>query len=139
MSSSGSIVSALRRRGVRHGRPPRSGSSGEIPARRYPHEGEPGVRYSSGLTVCDEALRDGHWINRYWLATGMVKPEFHLNGERRSRVAPLADAFELSMEGQDLAGTWKWVKAYQEQVRTPSQGLLVTVELESAARPVASR
>lgn len=99
-------------------------------------EGEPGVRYSSGLTVCDEALRNGHWINRYWLATGMIKPDFHLNGERRTGAAPLADAFELSIEGQDLGGTWKWVKAYNEQVRTPSEGLLVTVELESAARPV---
>lgn len=100
------------------------------------NEAEPGVRYSSGLTVCDEALRSGHWINRYWLATGMIKPEFHLEGEKQSGVAPLADAFELAMEGQDLGGSWKWVKAYQEQVRTPSEGLLVTVELESSARPV---
>ena len=26
---------------------------------------------------------------------------------------------ELSIEGQDVGGSWKWVKAYQEQVRTP--------------------
>jgi alpha-galactosidase len=100
------------------------------------NEGEPGVRYSSGLTVCDEALRNGHWINRYWLATGMIKPEFHLEGEKSSGVAPVADAFELSVEGQDLGGTWKWVKATQEQVGTPAEGLLVTVELESTARPI---
>ncbi|MEN6536988.1 MAG: alpha-galactosidase [Bryobacteraceae bacterium] len=99
-------------------------------------EGEPGVRYSSGLTVCDEALREGHWVNRYWLATGMIKPEFHLERESRSRAAAPPDAFELSLEGQNLGGTWKWVKAYQEQTRTPSEGLLVTVELESTARPV---
>ncbi len=100
---------------------------------------EPGVRYSSGLTVCDEALRNGHWINRYWLATGMIKPEFHLEGEKRSGIAPLADAFGLSVEGQELGGTWRWVKASQEQVREPSEGLLVTVELESTARPVGVR
>jgi alpha-galactosidase len=99
-------------------------------------EGEPGVRYSSGLTVCDEALRNGHWVNRYWLATGLVKPEFHLEGEKRSGSASLADAFELSVEGQDLAGTWKWIKAYQQQVHAPAEGLLVTVELESSARRV---
>ena len=81
------------------------------------------MRYSSGLTVCDEALRNGHWVNRYWLATGMIKPEFQL------AAVPLADSFELSIEGQDLGGTWKWVKAYQE-------GSVATVELESSARPV---
>jgi alpha-galactosidase len=112
-----------------------------IPAARYTRaviraEGEPGVRYASGLTVCDEALRNGHWINRYWLATGMIKPEFHLEDEKRSGIAAVADAFELSIEGQDLGGTWKWVKAWQEQVHTPAEGLLVTVELESTARPI---
>ena len=97
---------------------------------------EPGVRYSSGLTVCDEALRNGHWINRYWLSTGLVKPEFHLADEKRSGSSALADAFELSIEGQDLAGTWKWIRATQEPVTTPARGTLVTVELESTARPI---
>jgi len=101
--------------------------------------GEPGVRYVSGLTVCDEALRDGHWINRYWLATGMIKPEFHLEDEKDSGAAPVADTFELSVDGRDLGGTWKWVKAWQEQVKTPAEGLLVTVELESPAAGIGVR
>jgi len=118
-----------------------TGSRADAPPARYERavirtEGEPGVRYSSGLTVCDEALRSGHWVNRYWLATGMVKPEFHLDHEARSGETPLADAFELGIEGQDLGGTWKWVRASQERVRTPAEGILVTVELESTARPV---
>ena len=32
---------------------------------------EPGIRFSSGLTVTDEVLRHGRWINRYWLSTGI--------------------------------------------------------------------
>ena len=43
---------------------------------------EPGIRFTSGLSVCDEALRNGHWVSRYWLSSGMVKPENHLDHER---------------------------------------------------------
>ena len=93
---------------------------------------EPGVRFSSGLTVCDETLRAGHWVNRYWLSTGLIKPEFHLEGER-GRAA--LDAFELSIEGQDLGGTWKWIKAEQKAI-AGSDGIEVTVVLSSADRPI---
>src|ERR1051326_3711435 len=55
---------------------------------------EPGIRFSTGLSVCDEALRDGHWVSRYWLSSGMVKPENHLEQESRQfRGLPL-DAFQ---------------------------------------------
>ena len=97
--------------------------------------GELGVRFESGLTVCDEALRNGHWVNRYWLSTGMVKPEFHLEGERRVFEGLPLDAFELSLEGQDLGGSWQWVKATQTEVHNP-EGLLVTVQLKSKAKPI---
>ena len=67
---------------------------------------EPGIRFSSGLPVCDEALRNGHWVSRYWLSTGMVKPENHLAHEAIAfRGLPL-DAFQLSLEGQSLDGTY---------------------------------
>jgi len=46
-----------------------------------------------------------------------------------------ADAFKLEIEGQELSGTWKWVGADKSEVHNPD-GLLVTVELESSARPV---
>ena len=26
----------------------------------------PGIRFSSGLTICDEELRNGRWVSRYW-------------------------------------------------------------------------
>jgi len=101
-------------------------------------EPEPGVRLSSALTVCDEVLRQGHWVNRYWLSTGMVKPEFHLAGEKSSFEGAPMDAFELGIEGQDLGGSWRWVNSSQKEVKNPD-GLLVTVELASAARPITVR
>ena len=85
--------------------------------------------------VCDEALRNGRWVSRYWLSTGMIKPEFHLDGERAALEKLPIDAFDLAMEGQDLAGSWQWVRAEQKQVRNPD-GLLVTFELSSKARPI---
>ncbi|MBI3666568.1 MAG: alpha-galactosidase [Acidobacteria bacterium] len=99
---------------------------------------EPGIRFSSGLTVCDEALHNGHWVSRYWLSTGMIKPEFHLENERRQWEGLPLDAFELSMEGQDLAGSWEWVSAKQTEVHGPD-GLLVSLDLSSKARPIKVR
>jgi hypothetical protein len=96
---------------------------------------EPGVRYSSGLTVCDEALRSGRWVNRYWLSTGMIKPEFHLERERRLFEGLPVDAFQLWLEGQDLSGSWQWVNSTQTEVKNPD-GLLSTIELKSKSRPV---
>jgi len=93
---------------------------------------EPGIRFTSGLMVCDEALRAGHWVNRYWLSTGLVKPEFHLASQAQRSAL---DSFELAIEDQDLAGTWRWVSASQKQLRQPD-GLLVTFTLLSAARPI---
>src|SRR5216683_7841526 len=72
---------------------------------------EPGIRFSSGLSVCDEALRNGHWVSRYWLSSGMVKPDIHLDHERSIAGKLPLDAFQLSLEGQSLDGTWEWVSA----------------------------
>src|SRR5260370_40176253 len=32
----------------------------------------PGVRFSSGLTVCDEELRNGRWVSRHWESSGRI-------------------------------------------------------------------
>jgi alpha-galactosidase len=95
----------------------------------------PGVRLSSGLTVCDEELRNGHWMGRYWDSSGQILPEFQLENERQRMDTLPADAFKLEIEGQELSGTWKWVGADKSEVHNPD-GLLVTVELESSVRPV---
>jgi alpha-galactosidase len=111
-------------------------SSGESYSRAVIRSGpEFGVRFSSGLSVCDEALRDGRWVSRYWLSTGVVKPEVQLEQEKRSFKDLPLDAFELSLDGQSLAGGWEWVNASQTEVRNPD-GLLVTVELANKLRPV---
>jgi alpha-galactosidase len=95
----------------------------------------PGVRLTSGLTVCDEVLWKARWVNRYWLSTGFIEPEFHYGLAQEHREGLPIDGFQLAMEGQDLAGTWRWVKAEKSEVHNPD-GLLVTLELASTARPI---
>jgi len=95
----------------------------------------PGIRFVSGLTICDEALWMGRWVSRYWLSTGMVEPEFHLMSQEERRQALPIDAFHLEVAGRDLSGTWRWVHAKKVEVHGP-EGLLVTLELSSAALPI---
>jgi len=95
----------------------------------------PGVRFSSGLTVCDEELRNGRWVSRYWDSTGQIVADIQIEAERQQMDTLPVDAFKLEMEGQELSGTWKWVGANKSEVHNP-EGLLVTVELESSARPI---
>jgi alpha-galactosidase len=65
----------------------------------------------------------------------MVKPENHLDQERKLFSGLPLDAFQLSMEGQNLEGTWEWAGTNQTQVHNP-EGLLVSLELKSKARPI---
>ena len=95
----------------------------------------PGVRLSSGLTVCDEELRNGHWMGRYWDSSGQIVPAIQLESQRQEMGSLPVDAFNLEMEGQELSGTWKRIGANQSEVHNPD-GLLVTVELESSIRPI---
>jgi alpha-galactosidase len=95
----------------------------------------PGVRFSSGLTICDEELRNGRWVSRYWDSSGQIVADIQIDGEREQMNTLPIDAFELEMEGQELSGSWKWVSASKSEVHNPD-GLLVSVELESGIRPV---
>jgi alpha-galactosidase len=113
----------------------------QIPVVRYQdavirNTPNPGVRFSSGLMVCDEELYNGRWVNRYWTATGQIKPDMHLEGQAAERSGLPEDAFTLGIEGQNFAGTWKWIKA-DKQVMSNPDGLLVTIEFQSTARPIA--
>jgi alpha-galactosidase len=95
----------------------------------------PGVRFTSGLTVCDEELRNGRWVSRYWESSGQIVADIQIDAERQRMDTLPVDAFKLEIEGQDLAGTWKWINAEKSEVHDPD-GLLVTVELESSVRPI---
>jgi alpha-galactosidase len=95
----------------------------------------PGVRLSSGLTVCDEELRHGRWVSRYWESSGQIVPDIQIEAERQEMDTLPVNAFKLEMEGQELSGTWKWIGAKKSEVHNP-EGLLVTVELESIVRPL---
>src|ERR1700691_1804651 len=95
----------------------------------------PGVRFSSGLTVCDEELRNGRWVSRYWESSGQIVADIQIDAERQQMDTLPVDAFKLEIEGQELSGTWKWIGASKSEVHNPD-GLLVTVELESSVRPI---
>src|SRR5579862_5737190 len=95
----------------------------------------PGIRFNSGLTVCDEELRNGRWVSRYWDSSGQVIADIQIDAERQQMDLLPVDAFKLEIEGQDLSGTWKWIGANKSEVHNPD-GLLVTVELESSVRPI---
>ena len=95
----------------------------------------PGVRFNSGLTICDEELRNGRWVNRYWGSNGQIVPDIHLEGEQQPMDMLPIDAFRLEIEGQELSRGWRWIGADKSEVRNPD-GLQVTVELESSLRPI---
>ena len=95
----------------------------------------PGIRFSSGLTVCDEELRNGRWVSRYWESSGQIVADIQVDAERQQMDTLPVDAFKLEMEGQELSGSWKWIGVNQSEIHNPD-GLLVTVELESSIRPV---
>jgi alpha-galactosidase len=95
----------------------------------------PGVRFTSGLTVCDEELRNGRWVSRYWDSSGQIIADIQIDAERAQMNSLPVDAFKLEIEGQELSGSWKWLEASQSEVKNPD-GLLVTIELESSTRPI---
>lgn len=87
----------------------------------------------SGLTVYDEGLRSGRWVGRYWNSTGVVKRDGLAETEMSSMQALPIDSFELALDGEDLAGGWKWIGATKEPIEG---GHLVTIELASERKPV---
>jgi alpha-galactosidase len=78
----------------------------------------PGARYLSGRVTYDEQYRAGRLCTRYWSPSGQVWPEMHLQNQRWLPDQP-ADAFQLAIDGQNLAGSYEWESA---QVTPDSSG-----------------
>ena len=57
----------------------------------------PGVRFSSGLTVCDEELRHGRWVSRYWESSGQIVADIQIDAERAQMDNLPVDAFRLEI------------------------------------------
>lgn len=96
-----------------------------------------GVRFRSGLTVYDEALADGRLVGRYWSATGTIRPEAHVERDRRSSAPPLP-AFRLQVDDQVLDRGWRWVGA-SERAEDRAGTRHVVVELVHERIPVRAR
>lgn len=101
-------------------------------------EPAPGVRYTSGLTIYDEALIDGRFVDRYWVPDGYIKADHDPSPEER--VGPSYDfhSFRIEIDGQSLHGYWKWAGAHEEP-GTESGSRHSVIELEHTVRPVKVR
>jgi alpha-galactosidase len=83
------------------------------------------VRFTSGKTICVEALREGRWQGRYWSADGRINtPDEFL----------AADAFSLRLDKQHLSTGWSFVSA-AEAPRTERGARHFVVELSNATHP----
>lgn len=97
----------------------------------------PGVRHTTGLTTYDEALRSGRFVARYWNTNGIILPEKYFGPGSGFQNWPPdwpIDSFGLQMEGQDLAGTWKWEGATQAATKSGATESVIT--LQSQTRPI---
>jgi alpha-galactosidase len=104
-------------------------------------EGTPKARYTSGLTVYEEALVGGRWVGRYWQSAGFVEPESRLGWVEANALAP-ADiagldlaAFGLEVDGQSLHFGWELVRLAAAEPSRPASKHAV-VELRSTLRPI---
>jgi alpha-galactosidase len=86
----------------------------QISVRTKPRQG---LRIISGNLVYEEHMYKGGLRTRAWSPNGLIKPEVFLDGgvstdftgdEAPRLDAPIACAFGLSVDGQDLWDHWKW-------------------------------
>lgn len=101
----------------------------------------PIIRYTSDLTIYDEALYQGRWIGRYWTGQGFVEPERLLEWTHEAAHTPQATAgldlaaFGLEVDGQSLHFGWAYESA--DEVEPERAGTHhVVVKLTSTLRPI---
>jgi alpha-galactosidase len=95
----------------------------------------PGVYYRSGLTVYDEALRNGRLVGRYWSAVGAIRPDHALESQQGIFDLLPTDAFHLRIDDSVLDRAWRWITSYEIAEDGPGTRRLV-IELAHAGSPV---
>lgn len=96
-----------------------------------------GIRYTSGLTIYDEALVGGRLLGRYWAADGFVEVE-ETAADMASRAGAPTHAFTLELDGQALHFGWGFLGVRELEPERPGTRHVV-VELEHALRPARVR
>lgn len=97
----------------------------------------PSIRYTSGLTVYDEALLDGIWISRYWASDGKVTAEHHIAETLPEQFFTLPlNSFCLEIDGQALHKHWQWGNVYCLE-QHEAEKCVAVVELHHSLRPIA--
>lgn len=97
-------------------------------------DGPATIRYTSGLTIYDEALIDGRWKGRYWAANGWSEVEA-LAAATASRDDMPAHAFALTVDGQALHFGWRVADVSEAEVPRAGQRHVV-VALAHQLRPI---
>jgi alpha-galactosidase len=92
-----------------------------------------GARYSSGAVVLDEAFRKGRLFTRWWSAAGQVVPEMYAEKVEWAVDEP-ADAFQLSIDGHDLAGGYEWAGARETAAATAAAGKATSAAVKLSHR-----
>lgn len=99
----------------------------------------PEVRFTTGKTICVEALKDGKWIGRYWTPDGRINwPGAGFTHSQSQRFGNTEPAFDLEIDGQSLTNGWTWVSA-SEAAKTDKGSRHYIVELANTIRPVKVR
>jgi len=93
----------------------------------------PLVRYTSGLTLYEEALVETRWIARYWSPIGRIEPNPIVKGDLIH-----SSAFGLEIDGQSLHRGWQFVTCEEKEPARERQKHAV-ITLAHQVRPVTLR
>jgi alpha-galactosidase len=92
---------------------------------------EPVISYRTGWVVYEESLINGHFVGRGWNGAGYVN---FYDGRLDPTEYPMPEAFRIEIDGQSLAGDWKWGGLEKKAISDVQ--LHVVITLIHAVRPV---
>lgn len=84
----------------------------------------PGVRLTSGKTICVEELYDGRWLSRYWACDGRINFPYEYRPD---------DAFHIELNGEPVTSGWE-CRGIEESPETEKGARHVVAELSHADR-----